>query len=193
MFDVGFLELVVIAAIGLFVIGPERLPGAIRAVAMWVGRVKYFISETRSEFEKQIGADDIRRELHNEQVMRSLEALKQSKQELEESIKGSQNTIHPEKEPEDLPDFYPHDENGLAITKTDNNSSKPATQGSTSSVPEGHPEEATTDTEHGAETEKTGAATASHGDSQSIQASASENQDAQAPSNNKNHSSTSTK
>lgn len=121
MFDVGFFELIIVAIIGLFVIGPERLPGAIRAVAMWVGRVRYYISETRSEFEKHIGADDIRRELHNEQVMRSLEALKKSKQELEDSINASsQNSILPpsetDREPE-LPDAYPHDENGLALTE----------------------------------------------------------------------------
>lgn len=125
MFDVGFFELVVIATIGLFVIGPERLPGAIRAVAMWVGRIRYFITETRTEFEKQIGADDIRRELHNEQVMRSLETLKNSKRELEEKIQDSynnpQNNLAPEKDKEsdyELPDFYPHDENGLALTES---------------------------------------------------------------------------
>lgn len=122
MFDVGFFELIVIAIIGLFVIGPERLPGAIRSVAMWVGRVRYFISETRSEFEKHIGADDIRRELHNEQVMRSLEALKKSKQDLEDSINaGTQNSILPPSEADsdrdqDLPDAYPHDASGQAIT-----------------------------------------------------------------------------
>ncbi|MBX2857078.1 MAG: Sec-independent protein translocase protein TatB [Cellvibrionaceae bacterium] len=122
MFDVGFFELIVIAIIGLFVIGPERLPGAIRSVAMWVGRVRYFISETRSEFEKHIGADDIRRELHNEQVMRSLEALKKSKQDLEDSINaGTQNSILPPSEAgsdrdQDLPDAYPHDASGQAIT-----------------------------------------------------------------------------
>ena len=38
MFDVGFAELVIIAVVGLLVIGPERLPGAIRTGAAWLNR-----------------------------------------------------------------------------------------------------------------------------------------------------------
>ena len=30
MFDIGFFELLIIAVLGLVVLGPERLPGAIR-------------------------------------------------------------------------------------------------------------------------------------------------------------------
>lgn len=84
MFDVGFFELLVIAVAGLVIIGPERLPSAIRTGALWWGRAKRSMRETRAELEKQIGADDIRRELHNEEVMRSLEALRRSSQELSE-------------------------------------------------------------------------------------------------------------
>lgn len=57
---------------GLIVIGPERLPGTIRTCALWIGRIKRSLAETRQELEKQIGADEIRRELHNEQVLHNL-------------------------------------------------------------------------------------------------------------------------
>lgn len=76
MFDIGFFELLVIAIVGLVVIGPERLPETVRAIGLWIGRLKRSLRETRSEFEKQIGADDIRRQLHNEEVMRSLESTR---------------------------------------------------------------------------------------------------------------------
>lgn len=81
MFDIGFFELLVIGCISLVVIGPERLPEAARAVGLWLGRLKRSLRETRTELEKQLGADDIRRQLHNEEVMRSLEASKRQVQD----------------------------------------------------------------------------------------------------------------
>jgi len=66
VFDIGFFELLIIAIVGLVVIGPERLPEAARAVGLWIGRLKRSLRETRTELEKQLGADDIRRQLHNE-------------------------------------------------------------------------------------------------------------------------------
>ena len=38
MFDIGFSELLLIAIIGLLVLGPERLPTAIRTASLWLGR-----------------------------------------------------------------------------------------------------------------------------------------------------------
>ncbi|MDO3380867.1 Sec-independent protein translocase protein TatB [Gilvimarinus algae] len=76
MFDIGFFELLLIAIVSLVIIGPERLPETVRAVSLWIGRLKRSLRETRSEIEKQIGADDIRRQLHNEEIMRNLEATR---------------------------------------------------------------------------------------------------------------------
>ncbi len=76
MFDIGFFELLVIAIVSLVIIGPERLPETVRSVSLWIGRLKRSLRETRSEIEKQIGADDIRRQLHNEEIMRNLEATR---------------------------------------------------------------------------------------------------------------------
>lgn len=73
MFDISFGEMMVCLVVILVVIGPERLPETVRTVALWIGRLKRSLRETRSEIEKQIGADDIRRQLYNEEIMRSLE------------------------------------------------------------------------------------------------------------------------
>jgi len=86
VFDIGFLELFLIAIVGLFVIGPERLPGAIKTVAIWFSRIKRNLTETKKELERHIGADEIRREIYNEQVMHNLEKLKQTRDELESKI-----------------------------------------------------------------------------------------------------------
>ena len=49
------------------------MPEAVRTVGLWIGRFKRGLRETRSEIERQMGMDDIRRQLHNEDIMRSLE------------------------------------------------------------------------------------------------------------------------
>jgi sec-independent protein translocase protein TatB len=42
MFDIGFWELSLIAIIGMIVLGPERLPVAIRTVRGWISGVRKF-------------------------------------------------------------------------------------------------------------------------------------------------------
>lgn len=72
MFDIGFLELLVIATIGLLVLGPERLPGAVRTASLWLGRLRRSFNELRREIEREVGAEELRQQLHNEEVMKSL-------------------------------------------------------------------------------------------------------------------------
>jgi sec-independent protein translocase protein TatB len=84
MFDIGFAELLFIAIVGLLVLGPERLPIAIRTVSLWLGRLRRSFGEIRAEIEREVGADEIRRQLHNESVMAS---LKDSKNTIDQSIK----------------------------------------------------------------------------------------------------------
>lgn len=96
MFDIGFTEILVIATISLLVIGPERLPETVRAVSMWIGRLKRSLHETRREIEQQIGADDIRRELHNEEVMRNLEKIRgEVNRTLEEKVVPADDDLYP--------------------------------------------------------------------------------------------------
>lgn len=80
----GFAELLVIALVALVVVGPDKLPQAIKTTLIWFGRIKRLISETRSEFEQQLSMDDIRRQIHNEEVLESLKALKAAKQAAEQ-------------------------------------------------------------------------------------------------------------
>lgn len=78
MFDIGFAELLVIAVLGLLILGPERLPGAIRTSSLWLGRLRRSFNDIRAEIEKEVGADEIRRQLHNESVLASLKETKNS-------------------------------------------------------------------------------------------------------------------
>ncbi len=73
MFDIGFAELVLVSVVGLLVLGPERLPGAMRAASFWMGRLRRGFDRARGELERELDAAGIKRELHNEAVLRSLE------------------------------------------------------------------------------------------------------------------------
>lgn len=87
MFDIGLTELLVIAVISLVVIGPDRLPETVRTVSMWIGRFKRSLRETRRELEQQLGADEIRRQLHNEEIMRNLEKMRSEMDELKKEVR----------------------------------------------------------------------------------------------------------
>jgi len=54
MFDIGFWEIIVIAVVALFVVGPERFPGMIRKVGYWAGQFRRMASSVKSEFEQEV-------------------------------------------------------------------------------------------------------------------------------------------
>nr|WP_145189646.1 MULTISPECIES: Sec-independent protein translocase protein TatB [unclassified Pseudomonas] len=70
MFGISFSELLLVGLVALLVLGPERLPGAARTAGLWIGRLKRSFNAIKTEVEREIGADDIRRQLHNEHIMR---------------------------------------------------------------------------------------------------------------------------
>lgn len=72
MFDIGFLEMVLVAVVALLVLGPERLPGAVRMAGLYLGRIKRSLADVRSQVERELGADEIRQALHNDKVMADL-------------------------------------------------------------------------------------------------------------------------
>jgi sec-independent protein translocase protein TatB len=82
VFEVGFSELLLVAVIGLLVLGPERLPVALRTATVFLGRLRRQYNEIRAEVEREIGADQIRADLHNARV---LDELKQSRAALDET------------------------------------------------------------------------------------------------------------
>lgn len=95
MFDIGFFELVVVGVVALLVIGPERLPETLRTLALWWGRLKRALQHTRTELEQQIGADDIRRQLHNEEIMQRLNSTKDEiARAVKENVQDIQSNLH---------------------------------------------------------------------------------------------------
>jgi len=54
MFDIGFWELMLIGVMGLVVLGPERLPVAIRTVKGWITGVRKFSDTVKSELTEEL-------------------------------------------------------------------------------------------------------------------------------------------
>ncbi|MGC3872743.1 Sec-independent protein translocase protein TatB [Halomonas sp. GXIMD04776] len=67
MFDIGFLELLIIGVVGLLVLGPERLPQAARTAGLWIGKIKRTVSGMQREINAQLEAEELRQKLEEHQ------------------------------------------------------------------------------------------------------------------------------
>ena len=52
MFDIGWSELVVIAVVALIAIGPKELPGVLRTVGQYMGKIRRMASEFQGQFQE---------------------------------------------------------------------------------------------------------------------------------------------
>jgi sec-independent protein translocase protein TatB len=93
MFQIGFLEILVVGVVALIVLGPEKLPGTIRTVSLWIGRLRRSFNSIKSDIEKEIGADEIRRQLRNEEIMEKFRHTQSTVQNSISSIKKEADTI----------------------------------------------------------------------------------------------------
>lgn len=75
MFDIGFPELLIVSVVALLVLGPERLPEALRTLGLWFGRMRRSFSAVKVEIEREIGMDEVRRQLHNEAILEEMREL----------------------------------------------------------------------------------------------------------------------
>jgi sec-independent protein translocase protein TatB len=82
MFDIGFFELLIITVVGLVVLGPERLPGAIRSTMKTVRSIKGVASGFRQEVEQQFKIH----ELHENLKKAEQKDLKNLSPELQKSV-----------------------------------------------------------------------------------------------------------
>ena len=88
MFDIGFWEIVLIAIIGLVVLGPERLPGAIRSVMHWVTTMKDIANSVKTEVTQELKLHEI-----NENMIKaSKKELSDLDPELKKSIDEMKKT-----------------------------------------------------------------------------------------------------
>lgn len=85
--DIGFSEILLVIVIALVVIGPKRLPEAARFLGYWTGKLRRTLQNARADMERELGIDDIKREVHNQLRLEELEA---ERKQVEETFRRSQ-------------------------------------------------------------------------------------------------------
>ncbi len=93
MFDIGFWEILVIGVLALLILGPERLPGAMRSTIKMVRSVRNTASGFKQEVEHQLRVHELHENLKKaeQQGLKDLTPeLKQSVDELKDAAKSVQ-------------------------------------------------------------------------------------------------------
>ena len=83
MFDgIGFMELLLIGVLGLVVLGPERLPVAVRSITSWIRAMKRMANSVKEELEQELKIE----QLHADLKKAESKGLSNLSPELKESI-----------------------------------------------------------------------------------------------------------
>ncbi|ABO25243.1 Sec-independent protein translocase protein TatB [Shewanella loihica] len=83
MFDgIGFMELLLIGVLGLVVLGPERLPVAVRSITGWIRAMKRMANSVKDELEQELKIE----QLHADLKKAESQGLKNLSPELQDSI-----------------------------------------------------------------------------------------------------------
>lgn len=83
MFDgIGMMELLLIGILGLVVLGPERLPTAVRSITGWIRAMKRMANSVKDELEQELKIE----ELHSDLKKAESKGLGNLSPELQDSI-----------------------------------------------------------------------------------------------------------
>jgi len=72
LFQVGFLEILIILLVGILVIGPEQLPSFVRSLVKSFTKLQNKFFDLRSSIERDMGAEDLKQDIFNELKMEDL-------------------------------------------------------------------------------------------------------------------------
>lgn len=79
MFDIGFAELLIVAVVALVVLGPDKLPVAVKTVGLWVGRIRRTVSSIQSEISEELRVEELKRTtaIKKEELEKELNDMRQ--------------------------------------------------------------------------------------------------------------------
>jgi sec-independent protein translocase protein TatB len=72
LFQVGFLEILLILVVGLFIVGPTRLPDVVKFIVKVYKKIQLTIANFKTDLESEIGTDEIKKDVFNEMRMEEL-------------------------------------------------------------------------------------------------------------------------
>jgi sec-independent protein translocase protein TatB len=101
MFDIGFSEMLVLAVVALVVLGPERLPKVARTAGEWMGKLRRYVDDVKSDINRQMELSELKdlksqvtdaaRDLESS-VQTSVSGLQSSFDDVQKSLDGSAST-----------------------------------------------------------------------------------------------------
>ncbi|MAR95785.1 MAG: twin-arginine translocase subunit TatB [Gammaproteobacteria bacterium] len=77
MFQIGFLEILIILVLGLIIIGPKRLPEVLKIVLKFYKKIEKKFSNFKEDIEADIGTEELKKDVFNELRMEELEKNKE--------------------------------------------------------------------------------------------------------------------
>ncbi|MDE4015309.1 Sec-independent protein translocase protein TatB [Glaesserella parasuis] len=103
MFDIGFSELVLVFIVGLVVLGPKRLPIAIRTVMGWVRTIRGLAANVQNELSQELKLQELQESIKkaeelnlsklSPELSKTVEELKQSAQKMQANLDSARGQI----------------------------------------------------------------------------------------------------
>ena len=88
--SIGIQEVILISLMALIILGPERLPLAIKNILSFSKRIKRSFNQIKADLEKEVNINEITQEIHNEQILKELgepvEQLKKNTADIEKFL-----------------------------------------------------------------------------------------------------------
>ncbi|QWT42981.1 Sec-independent protein translocase protein TatB [Dickeya dadantii] len=111
MFDIGFSELLLVMVIGLVVLGPERLPVAVKTVAGWIRALRSLASTVQNELAQEMKLQELQDSLKKVEQASQLQnlspELKASMDELKEAAEAMKRPHSIKLDGGDAPEHVP--------------------------------------------------------------------------------------
>ncbi len=114
MFDIGFGELILVLVIGLVVLGPERLPVAVKTVAGWIRVMRSMAANVQNELTQELKLQELQDNLKkmeeqagkaiSPELKASMDDLKEAADTLRRSYQEPVDTLKKQLDPEALAD-----------------------------------------------------------------------------------------
>lgn len=103
MFDIGFSELVLIFIVGLVVLGPKRLPIAIRTVMGWVRTIRGLAANVQNELAQELKLQELQESIKKAETLnlnrlspeleKTVADLKQAAEKLKNGLDSTKNEM----------------------------------------------------------------------------------------------------
>ena len=103
MFDIGFSELVLIFIVGLVVLGPQRLPIAIKTVMGWIRTIRGLAANVQNELAQELKLQELQESIKkaeklnlttlSPELSKTVEELKQSAQKMQSDLDSAKGEI----------------------------------------------------------------------------------------------------